>query len=158
MNTKKTKGFALVEIIIGFSVISIGILSIIYSYLVYIKYSLANNRNTEAVYILEEGVEAITFIRDKGWDQNISTLSTTTTYYLIFENSTWATTTATQYIDSIFLRSFAVSDVNRDVDDRISDFGVYDPGTKKITVSVFYFQGHGTTTKSISTYISDIND
>ncbi|KND48026.1 MAG: hypothetical protein AB201_00290 [Parcubacteria bacterium C7867-006] len=153
---KKTKGMALVEIIIGSAIISVGILAAITSYNTYINYALANNKNIQASYILEEGLEVMTFFRDVSWT-NISGLSTTTTYHLVFNGVSWATTTTPEYVDGEFLRSITVSDVKRNGSDQIDISGVYDPNIKMITTTVDYSQGHTTTTKSISTYITNIN-
>lgn len=157
MNKKsKKQGSFLVEVIIGATIISISILAIISSYVVYMKFAYANEKNVEANYLLEEGIEAVTFLRDNGWSNNISKLGTTTVYYLTFSPPTVSTTTVPQYVDGLFLRSFSVSDVKRDSNDDISTVGTYDPNTKKITATVSYWQGHGTTTRSLSTYISNI--
>ena len=152
----KNKGTALAEILIGSAIISTGILALISAYNTYIGYALANQKNIQASYLLEEGLEVMTFSRDKGWVQNISKLSTTTTYYLTFGGSNWATTTTPQYVDGEFLRKINISDVKRGADDRISDSGTYDPNTKKITATVEYWQGHSTTTRVISTYITNL--
>ena len=118
--------------------------------------AFANQKNVQASYILEEGMEAITFLRDKGWNANIATLSTSTTYYLSFNGSYWATTTIAQYVDGEFLRSLRVSDVYRDGSDKIASSGTYDSGTKQVTATVSYFQGHATTTKSVTTFVANI--
>ena len=155
---RKNRGFGLVEIVIGAAIISIGILAVSTSYTVYVQYALSNQKNVEAVYIIEEGIEAMKFLRDMGWDGNIAPLSTATTYYLEFNGSYWATTTIPQYVDGQFLRSINISDVMRDGSDRISASGTLDPDTKQITSTVSYWQGHSTTTRSMSTYISNIRD
>lgn len=150
-------GMGLVEIVIGVSILSIGIMALISSYNVYVKFAFANQKNVEAGYLLEEGLEAVAFLRDKGWSANIAPLSTTTTYYLTWNGSNWATTTTAQYVDGEFLRKINIANVNRDGSDRISSTtGALDPNTKQITATVSYFQGHATTTKSASTYITNI--
>lgn len=153
-NRKKNVGMALVEILIGSAIISGGILAISTSYTTYFKYALANQKNVEAAYLLEEGLEVVSYFRDETWT-NISSLSTTTTYYLAF-SSTWATTTTPQYVDGTFLRSLTLSDVRRDANDDIAFSGTYDPNTKMVTATVSYFQGHATTTKTMSMYITNI--
>lgn len=146
----------LVEVVIGASILTVGILALIGSYSTFVSFAFSNQKNVEAGYLLEEGLEAVTFLRDKGWAVNIATLSTTTTYYLTFNGSYWATTTTPVYVDGQFLRTIGISDVKRDGSDRIAETGTFDPNTKKITATVAYFQGHATTTKSISTYITNI--
>ncbi|MBA3733348.1 hypothetical protein H0W91_03160 [Patescibacteria group bacterium] len=149
------KGMALVEIIIGAAIMSVGIIAINASYSTYVQYALANQKNVEAAALMEEGLEVSTFFRDMGW-VNISGLSTTTTYYLTFNGANWATTTTIQYVNGEFLRSINIADVNRDGNDDIATVGTLDPNTKKITTTVSYFQGHSTTTRSMSTYLTNI--
>lgn len=151
------KGLALVEILIGSAIISVGILAVISSYNTYLNYALSNQKNIQAAYLLEEGMEVMRFMRDKGWTNNISKLSTTTVYYLTFSGGSWATTTTKTYIDSEFERGITITDVKRDANDDIASSGTYDPNTKKVTATVSYWQGHATTTKTLSTYIANIN-
>ena len=153
---KKNRGIALIEIVIGAAIISTGILAASSAYSNYVSFAFANQKNVQAAFLLEEGLEVVSFLRDKGWTANISPLSTTTTYYLAFGSTDWATTTSPTYVDGEFLRSITVADVRRDGTDKISASGTYDPNIKKITASVSYWQGHATTTRSISTYVSNL--
>ncbi len=159
MNITKTlkKGSAMVEIIIGSAIILSGILTISVSFNTYLQFALSNQKNVEANYLLQEGLEAMSFLRDVGWTNNFGSLSTTTTYYLTWNGSRWATTTAEQYIDGIFLRSVAVSDLKRDSNDDLSTTtGTYDPNIKQVAVTVSYYQGQATTTKTLNRYIANI--
>ncbi len=149
------RGIALIEIVIGAAIISIGILAINSTFNTYIQYALSNQKNAEAAYLLEEGLEAMTLIRDNAWS-NVSNLSTTTTYYLTFSGSAWSTTATAQYVDGVFLRSINVYDVFRDGNSDIAISGTYDPNIKKITSTVSYWQGKATTTKSMSVYVANI--
>src|SRR5437868_1052251 len=63
--TKKT-GFGLVEIVVGTAIVAVGILSLIDGYGLYVKYVLANQENIQAAYLAEEGLESMTFLRDRG--------------------------------------------------------------------------------------------
>jgi Tfp pilus assembly protein PilV len=156
-----TRGIGLIEVLIAASIITIGILALIEGYTIYVNYALANTGNVQAAYLMEEGLEVMTFIRDKGWTANIANLSTTTTYYIAFNTSlnTWTTTITPQYVDVAFLRSFQIQDVNRDFNARItSSGGTYDPETKLIQETIQYYQGHGTTTRTLSTYITNLNN
>lgn len=152
---KKNNGFALIEIIIGAAIVSLGVLAVVNSFNTYVRYAFTNQYNIQTAYLLEEGVEVMRFFRDKGWTSNIKGFSTTTTYYLTF-NSTWATTTTPQYVDGRFLRSVTVSDVKRNGSDEIDTVGTYDPNTKRITVTVEYADRSATTTRTLSAYISNI--
>lgn len=152
----KNRGMALVEILIGAAIIAMAIVAASSSFNMYINYALANQENIKASYLLEEGLEVFTFFRDGGWTSNISNLSTNTPYYLYFTGTVWTATTTPQYVDGKFLRSIVVIDLNRDANDDISVAGTNDPNIKQITVTVSYFQGHSTTTKLTSTYISNL--
>ena len=161
INCKKNKGnrgFALAEIVIGSSILLLIILATSEAYNTYIKFSFGNQDNTIAGFLLEEGVESVIYLRDASWGTNIAPLVNGSTYYLYFNGINWISTTSPQYIDNQFLRTFTVSSVNRDSNDDIAVSGTNDPKTKKISVTVSYWQGHGTTTRSLSTYITDLYD
>ncbi len=158
-NRIHTKGFGLIEVIIASAVLLVIILTTTICYNTYAQYALANQSTVQAGYLSEEGLEAITFLRDRGWTAYIAPLSVNTTYYLAFNGSTWLATTTPQYIDGQFLRSFTMRSVTRDSNDDISfGVGTVDPNTLLVTESVSYYQGHATTTKTLSTYITNINN
>lgn len=151
------RGMALIEIMIGAAIITTAILTIIGSYTIYVQYAMANSGNVQAAYLAEEGIEVMTYFRDKGWSAIIKPLSTTTTYYLTFNGADWATTTIPQ-VDGSFVRKITLKDVKRDINGKITlSGGTYDSDTKEITVTVDYFQGQGTTTRSVVTYITNLN-
>jgi type II secretory pathway pseudopilin PulG len=153
-----TKAFALVEIIVASAIMLIAIIAASNAYSTYVQYALANERNVQAGYLLEETIEGVTYLRDKGWTTNIASLTAGTTYYLYFNGSLWTATTTPQYVDGQFLRSFTLSNVNRDSGDDIAVSGTLDPKTKQVTANVAFFQGHATTTQSVYTYITNINN
>ncbi len=159
MFNKKTifkQGISLTEVVLGTALILVVVVFLTQTYNIYINFALANENNTKANFLLEEGLETLIFLRDDGWTANISTLTSGSTYYLYFDGGDWVSTTTPQYIDSTFVRSFVLSNVNRDSNDDIATSGTNDPNTKKATVTVSYWQGHSTTTKSIATYITNI--
>jgi prepilin-type N-terminal cleavage/methylation domain-containing protein len=153
----KNKGMSLVEVIIASAIMLVVVLASSSAYNTYVKYAFANEENVQASYLLEEGIEAINLIRDRGWTSYVATLTSGTTYYLYFDGTYWNSTTTPQYVDGQFLRSFTVANVNRDVNDDIANSGINDPKTKMVTVTLNYFEGHATSTKVISTYMTNIN-
>lgn len=153
---KKNRGMGIVEIVIGSAIITVGLLAVSTAYSTYVQYAFANEKNVESAYLLEENMEAVTFLRDKGWNANIATLSTTTTYYLAWNGTYWTSTTTTQYVDGQFLRSFTIFDVKRDANDDIASSGIYDPNTKQISISIAYWQGHATTTQTLLGYVTNL--
>ncbi len=156
MRHSSQRGMGLIEIVIGSAIIVTGILGLISAYATFVNYAFSTQHNVEAAFIGEEGYEALTFLRDASWNSNIKSLSTTTTYSLLWTGSAWATTTVPQYVDGLFLRQFTITDVVRDGSDRIASSGTYDPNTKKVTVTVAYWQGHATTTQTLSSYITNL--
>lgn len=153
----KNKGFGLLEIAIGISIISLSIFSLTAVSNLALKLTEESARNTQASFLLEEGVEALKILRDSSWSANIASLASGTVYYLSFTNHNWQTISTNIYIDGIFERSFVLQDVNRDInDDIISSGGILDSDTKKMTVFVSWRSRNGTTTQSVSAYITNL--
>jgi prepilin-type N-terminal cleavage/methylation domain-containing protein len=159
MNKKqknKSKGFGLIEMVVGISILAISLVGIGAVAQRSLMLSRQSLQETQASFLLEEGSEVMRLFRDTAW-VNIGGLSTTTTYYLTY-GSAWATTTTANKIDGIFTRSVTVADVKRDGNgnDDIVSSGVYDPGTKKITVTLSWMNGFATSTKTAQFYLTDI--
>ena len=110
----------------------------------------------QANFLLEEGAEAIRFIRDDGWTDNISGLSGTN--YRAFDadtgTSTWQVSETPETI-GIFTRSFTVSTVKRDTNDDISGSGSDDPNTRKFDVVVTWPGRAATSTRIVSFYLTN---
>lgn len=153
-------GFGLVEVLVGASILTAFIVLGVAGFQFFIGQSYKSVDKVQAAFLAEEGVEAMRFIRDKGFQDHISTLSDGSDYYLDFSDDTWSATSTTQpYINSTFKRVVSVEGVNRDSNDDITETGgSYDPNTKKITVSVEWQTKTGTTSTSISTYLMNIHE
>ncbi len=149
------RGFGMIEMIIGSAILSVSLLGISSFFEVTLKTNSATQISIKGDYLLEEGVEAVKLLRDAGYANNISALGTSTPHHLVWNGTSWATTTANVFIDGLFERSFTVTNVTRDVNDDIAT-GVNDPDTRLITVSVAWNAHGATTTRSIATYIMDI--
>jgi len=157
-----SRGAGLVEIVIAISIITLVLTSVISTYPVFLQSALATVDQVRGALLLEEGVEAVKTLRDDSWTTNISSLTASTTYYLSFSegDSMWEATSSPSTIDTKFTRTFAVYAVNRDNDDDIdtSGGGTVDANTRKLTVWVSWPDEGVTTTRSISTYITNIFD
>ena len=149
MQIRKTKlknnysrGIGLMEIIIGTTIISLSLVGLITSFNLFVSTGLSNTQKVQAVYILEESIEAFRYIRDDGWTANISTLSKNVSYNLAFDGSNWEATTTSALIDNVFDRTITIVDVyRRDSDDDIiastsPDSKTLDPNTVQVTASV----------------------
>jgi len=156
INFKKKSGMSLVEVIIAAAIILALSIALISANLSYLRTSNTNIKITKAVYLAEEGVEAVNFIKNNNWADlgNIGT-----NYYLYWTGSTWLATTTINVIDGKFERSFFTESVNRDLnDDIVLVGGATDVNTRKLTVQVSWSDNTATTTKSISAYLMKSND
>jgi type II secretory pathway pseudopilin PulG len=156
MRNKNNKGFGIAEIVVAVAIIALSIFGLLSVASVSLKTLRNNTANIQAAFLLEEGVEAVKILRDSGWSVNIVPLGAETNYYLAFNGATWKATTTNAFIDNLYERKFSVNEINRDGNDDIAASGILDPNTKKITVFVSWLSNNGTTTKSISTYITKL--
>ena len=153
------KGMSLVEVVVAVFVFSVILSSLVIASNLYLSGAGDSLKNTQGAYLAEEGIEALKIIRDTGW-VNFTAISTSTTpnHYLYFNtaSSTWKyTDTATT--SGAFIRKFNIADEKRDsITGDVSTTGVYDQYTKQVTVSVSWLSKTGTTTKSLSSYITNI--
>ncbi|MCX6701945.1 MAG: prepilin-type N-terminal cleavage/methylation domain-containing protein [Candidatus Zambryskibacteria bacterium] len=156
MHTYK-KGFTLIEVVVGSAVCLVVLVGLLSAFTVTLKLSLANTSKVQASFLEEEGLEAVRILRDNGWNTNIASQSSGVPFYLTFSGGTWQVTTTNIYIDGIFERKITLTNVYRGANqDIVSSGGVLDAKTRKATVSVAWSSGGATTTKSISTYFTNI--
>lgn len=145
------------EIAIAVGIISLSIFSLASVSNLSLKLTEENVRNTQAAFLMEEGIEAVKILRDASWSANISPLVAGNSYYLDFSGHNWRATSTNVYIGGIFERKFSLQNVNRDSSDRIvSSGGTLDPDTKKLVVSVSWRSRLSTTTQSISAYLTNL--
>jgi hypothetical protein len=149
-------GFGLIEIVVGGAVLATSLMGISAYYQQSLRVSRSTAYLTQASFLLEEGLESAKIFRDISWT-NISTPATGTTYYLAFDGTNWATSTTNIYIDGRFERTITLNDVYRDGnDDIVSSGGTLDIGTRKVTVTVSWWDNAATTTRTIATYVTNI--
>ena len=152
-----TKGFGLIEIVIAAAIIGMAIVSLSYVLVLSNRLNQRASNEIRANFITEEGIEAMRFLRDKGWTSNFGSLSTSADYYVVLDTTTgkWATTTANPgLLDGLFNRAIKVESVNRDesTDDIVLTGGTVDSNTLKIISTVTWRYG----TTSIETYLSNV--
>ncbi len=156
LSTRASRGFGLIEMIIGSAILSIALLSVSNFFRSTNRASTLTQAAVQGDYLLEEGIETVKLFRDAGYASGLGKLSTTTNYYFSWNGTSWATTTVDTLIDGKFERKLAVTDVKRDVNSDTASSGTYDPDTKLVTVSVSWRDYMGTTTRSIQTYVTNI--
>ncbi|MBU6370674.1 MAG: type II secretion system protein [Patescibacteria group bacterium] len=160
MKTQRNKGMTLVEMLVGMAIFSVTLSALVIAANLYISNAGESLKSAKAAYLAEEGIEAVETIRDNGWSE-ISALSTSTSYYLSWSiasstSGVWGTTTAATSTDG-FARTFRLGAVNRDSTGHIVTIGgTADANTRLVTVSVAWLAKTGTTTKSLSAYITNV--
>ena len=155
-DSKFNRGIALVEVVVGTALLFLALTGLVTAYNVFIRAGAATLNTLQATYILEEGVEAVTSIRDFGWTSNIASLNSGVDYYLSWNGSRFVATTTVSKIDNVYSRYFTLANVNRDSGDNISSSGSSDSGTRKLSVTVSWQNAATTTVRSISTYITNL--
>src|SRR3989338_300615 len=153
---RMSRGVGLIEAVAGVSIISIFIFSLMLASQLSQKIVGESVRNTQASFLLEEGVDAVKILRDTSWSSGIGSLAAGTNYYFSYNGTTWISASNNVYVDGIFERKFVLNNVYRNANDDIAASGTLDGGTKKATVNVSWRGRAGTTTKSASFYLTDL--
>ena len=151
----KKNGMSLVEVIVGAAIATLILSGLIAAYQLYFKTALANLRHVQAVFLAEEGAEALRFLRDGNWS-NLSSLTAGATYYLVFQSGNWQIITNNIFVDEIFERKLVLSNINRDVNDDIAPTGTLDPNTKKAAITISWSNGLATTSKPLELYLTNL--
>lgn len=150
-------GLTLVEVVITTSIILVFLLALFGAHSLYLKTAFSSGEIIKAAGLAEESLEAVRFLRDSSWDVNIQSLSLDRNYFLVFVDNAWQITDANIFIDNIFERKIRFSAVYRDTaGDIVSSGGALDPDTLMVRSTVSWLSAGATTTKSISTYITNI--
>lgn len=122
----------------------------------YLRLAFGESDKIQAAFLAEESLEVVRFLRDSSWDNNISTLSAGVDYYPVFDGSAWTLSNSTSTV-GIFYRKINLSEVYRDINDNIvTTGGTLDQNTYLITSTVSWQERNATSTKIISTYITDV--
>lgn len=151
------KGISILEVIIASSIISLSMISITNVYGNLLNLSLSNTEKIQAVFLLDEGVEAIKTIRNYSWSI-IASSTVGVDYYLIWDNSNWKSTTTPNIIDGKFVRKFTVSDVYRDAAtlNIVDDNGLLNNDSKLIKLDVSWENKGSVLNKQTSFYIFNL--
>lgn len=156
---KKNRGVSIIEVLIASAIIMTSVVSIMGVYGGLTSIAIRNTAKVQAGMLLDEGAESLRFMRDVSWTSNIAPLVNGTTYTLYWDHSVlnygWRATTTRDMIDDQFDRTFVLSAVNRDATtyNIVNTGGVLDVGTRKATITVAWYDGVATTSKSIIMYL-----
>jgi len=135
-HTNKKRGVALIEILVGTSILTIALAFISNTLLLFLNTSDLALEQTRALYLAEEGHEFLRYLRDENWN-TIANLTVGNTYYLSIATTTVAIGTTAEVIDGIYTRSVVVGQLRRNANnDFIQSGGTVDAGGRVITVTV----------------------
>ncbi len=135
------RGFSLVEVIVGTSLIFFSITGLVAVYAGYLRVGFKTTDTVKAVLLLQEGVEGVTLLRDESWN-SFASLTALQWYYLGWNGTKWFATTTATTTDSHFVRTFMLENVYRAQEghDIVSASSTIvhalDADTKKLTVRV----------------------
>jgi len=149
-------GFGIVEVLVASVIVSLVLVGLHATTVQALRLVQQSVKRTQAAFLAEETIEVLRSKRDSGWASSVGTLSNGIDYFLEFDGTAWNITTANVFIDDLFERKFALEAVYRDGNDDIAGSGGVDSNTKKITVTVSWSAQTGTTTQSVSTYITNL--
>lgn len=154
------RGVGLVEAIVVISIASVAFAALLSSAVFFLRGGLASADRAQALYVLEEGVEAVRFLRDQGYASNITPRIGAGTFYLAPTTGGFISTSTSRTELGAYTRAVTLSSVYRRVsDDDIvpSTSGnpkVIDPDTALLSVTVSWSGGSVDT----QTYVTNIYD
>ncbi len=151
-------GIGLVEVVVGAGILSVAGVTLFLTYGLYVQRASVAPRPIQASFLLDEGMEVMRLTRDQNWN-SILGLQVGTNYTPSFNASTsaWSLTTTISPVDNIFYRTIQVANVNRGAtSDIVSSGGTLDTNTKKITVSVSWWNDGATTTKQLVGFLTNL--
>lgn len=153
--TLHARGVTVVEVLVAVSIAGVLIISLAYAMTTFLHTAHQVSKKTYAVYLAEEGLEMVRYLRDSDWN-TIDALDTDDVHYLDISTTTIAFT-ATPEIVGDYSRSITIENAYRDssTDDIVTSGGVEDVNTKYVTVRVSWDAGSATT--SLTGLFANIN-
>lgn len=156
MKIKRETGSTLIEVVVVVAILAAVSLAFLGALAAISGFHEKNTSAIKAELLAEEGMEALRFIKEGGWD-SLASLSTGEDHYLTLSPSSWNLSPSPEVIDGRFLRSFRVYQVSRDASfDIVSNGGAIDPDTLLLEVKVDWNWKGATTTSSYQSYITNI--
>ena len=156
-DSSKESGFSVIEILISTAIISAIGTMIVLSFNLYVRMSERNSNNIQAALHLEEASEALIFLRDSSWTDNIFPLSVGVEYYLYWDGSSYSISTEPLLQDE-FQKTFVISEVNRDSSDSISESGEIDPNTFLVDIKISWEERGGEESLGAQMLIHNVYD
>ena len=148
------RGITVIEALLGIAIIALVLVFVSQTMTLFFNSSGDVREKTKALYLAEEGIEVLRYIRDEDWNE-VDVLTQGATYYFDIATTTLATTTTPEVIDGIYTRSFTVENTERDGNnDFVETGGTDDTGGRVVTVDVAW----GSESVSLSSILTNIQD
>lgn len=161
LNKKITsRGISLVEVVVGVTLLALVVVVVLHSMTLFLAARGEIMQKTKALYLAEEGLEILRYLRDEDWNVLSSELSVDTPYYLVASSTFVGTTTQPELIDGVYLRTFELKEVyrNNSSDDIVastSGSNYVDAGSREVVMRVG-FADSTTTVRTVLTNLFDI--
>lgn len=158
MKKNREKGIGMVEVIVSLAIIAIAFWSF-YGLAVYsLVIQEQSKAKIEALNLSSEAIEAVRVVRNEDWS-NLSSLTLETKYYPIISENKWVLSgTEPTLINGSYNRWVIIERVYRDSNDDISEVGMEDIQTKKITVTTEWTHRNKTNQITLVTYFTNHRD
>ena len=152
------RGMGMLEVVVAVSIVTVVLVFFSNTFVQFINTGKQVSEKTQALYLAEEGLELMRFVRDNNW-ADISTLTSGTSYALVLSPTSIGITTSPE-VSGIFRRTFVVSNVYRNAssDDIVASTtvgAVADTQAKYVTMNVGW--GSPTSTISLTTVLTHLD-
>jgi hypothetical protein len=151
------RGVTVIEVAIGVSIAALVLIFSMQSLSLFINVGRTISEKTKAIYLAEDGLEIVRYLRDESWS-TVSALSTSGTHYLSVTPGAFSFTSTPETVDG-YTRSFKISNVYRNSSDDIvaSTTSGASPDTGSKYVELRVVGGTPVATTSISTILTNPN-
>ncbi len=151
----KLRGFSLVEVLVGISLLLILALAAAALF----QFSGALTRRSldkvTAANLAEEAIEVAKLWRDESWANLIATKAAETPYYLVWTGADWQASLTPSLILGRFERTMVFTPVYRDGNQDVSASGTADAGSRLVSVTVSWSERGATSTYALSALIAN---
>lgn len=157
-NKSRRRGYLLVELLVGAAIVAGALVALVGAVNQLAVGARENVAATQAGFLAEEGLEAARLWRDTSWDNKVANLSLGQNYYLVWNSNRWEASVTPSLIDGKFSRVVEVSSAYRDGNNNLVENGTLDSEARLITTTVGWASKNGTSTRELSTYLTNIFD
>lgn len=157
MKSSVNSGMSMVEIVVVVAIIGIVLVSISQLMVLSTGPIRASARQTDAVFLAEEALEAVRVLRTDSWTNNIESTANGATYYPVISGSNWTLSASDPGpINGLYTRTVVMDAVYRDVNDDITQTtGTLDSDTRKITATISWSEKGQSKNVVLETYLTN---